>query len=173
MFFNFRRGTIAYFLENLVRQLRNELDLELLKIPRRTEVEPEKSDFLAISLGIVSGLLGVLLIAGICFHIIKMRNYNRQIKSLSQAPFDPNAFNVKKLPTTNIYSKEKSNPAMVNADFNNLDLDTKSIISQDSDDFAGLENNPIFDISSKIDAPRNPLSQNDLEKPRKDSSTFA
>lgn len=103
-----------------------------------------------------------------------MKSYNRQIKSLSQSPFDPNALNAKKLPNTNIYAHEMANPALDNHNFGK-DFDTKSIISQESDDFAGLENNPIFEISSKLEnGPKNPLSQNShLEAPRKDSSTFA
>lgn len=66
------------------------------------------------------------------------------------------------MPNTNLYSNEKSNPVM-NTDLQNIMYsDTKSIISNESDDFAGLENNPIFDISSKVDgAPKNPLGRSE------------
>lgn len=112
-----------------------------------------------ISLAIVSGILGILLVALLVFHVFQSRSYNRQISVYTQEAFDPTIFNKKALPNTNIHAKEKSNPVM-NADPQNIFYsDTRSIISTDSDDFAGLENNPIFDISSKVnDNLKNPLS---------------
>lgn len=170
----FRKGSDPYFLDTLVRELRFELKLELDRIPRNTEIDVQKAETLVISLSVICGVLGALLIGGICFHIFKMKIYNRQIKSLSQTPFDPNALNAKKVPNTNVYANEKSNPALAKDNFGK-DFDTKSNISQESDDFADLDNNPIFEINSKVENDlKNPLSQNgNLETPRKESSTFA
>lgn len=124
------------------------------------------SKVLEISLAIVSGVLGLLLIVFIAFHVHRTRNYNREIEALSKTTYDPTLFNKKALPNTNLYSNEKSNPVMMNADLKNvMSLDTKSIISTESDDFADLDNNPIFDISSNV----NEKSKNTLVK----SDSFA
>lgn len=160
-------------MQDTQRRLRNELNLDLFSVPREVTKEPEESQILLITLAIVSGVLGLLLIAVICFHIIQMRRFKQEIKARSPSSFDPNALNSKKLPIQDLHATEKSNPAMTNSGFGNIDLDTKSIISADSDDFAGLENIP-FEISSKVDdKPKNPLSQNGRDSPRKDSSTYA
>lgn len=86
---------------------------------------------------------------------MKSRSYGRQIKALTESSFgsastDLNR-NIKTLPNTNIFSNEKSNPVMNNLKVSKADLDTQSIISSDSDDFAGLYDNPIFNIKSKVD----------------------
>lgn len=116
---------------------------------------------LEISLAIVAGILGLLLIVLIVFHVHKTRNYSREIKALSQTTFDPTLFNKKAVPNTNVHAIVNSNPVMMNADLQNvMDSDTKSIISTESDDFAGLDNNPIFDFSSK-ENPKSSLEKSD------------
>lgn len=122
---------------------------------------------LEISLAIVSGILGLLLITLIAFHVHQTRKHHRVIKALSQTAYDPTLYNKKKaVPNTNTHAIEKSNPMMIDADLQNvMYLDTKSIISTGSDDFAGLDDNPIFDISSKV----NGNSKSTLEK----SDSFA
>lgn len=149
------------FIINLMATLKRELELNLTGVPQNNQTPDEgSSNILEITLAIVSGVLFVALITVVIFYIIQSKSYNRQIKALSENKFEPtkdadNYFNIKALPNTNIFSEGKQiNPVMMQnfEDSNNLDLDTKSIISNDSsDDFANLHDNPIFDINPKMD----------------------
>lgn len=112
--------------------------------------EPINNKVLDITLVTISSVLLVILTAVIIIYIIQRRNYKRQIKALSEkkSDIDHAKFNnVKALPNTNIYSGQNNmfNPVM--GDRTDTDLDTKSIISTDSDDFGDLSKNQIFNIN--------------------------
>lgn len=144
------------FITELTSKLLLEKSLVLYTLPIDRAVELTDGNVLEVSLAITSGVLGLLLIIMIAFHIHQSRNFHRQLNAHSQPTFDPSLYNRQALPNTNLYANERSNPVL-NAD---LHSDTQSIISSDSDDFAGLENSHIFDISSKIDnTPKNPLGK--------------
>lgn len=86
-------------------------------------------------------------------YIIRTRNFNRQIKVLTNSAFGSTSTdlnkNFKTLPNTNMFANEKSNPVM-NSNISK-NLDTQSILSSDSDDFAGLHDNPIFNVSGRVE----------------------
>lgn len=117
--------------------------------------DDESSNVLVIILGSLSGILGLLLIAAIVWFFVQSQSYKRQIKALNDSNFGPAPpemnRNMRTLPNTNIFAYEKSNPVMNNSKKAKTDQDTQSIISSDSDDFAGLQDNPIFNISRRVD----------------------
>jgi hypothetical protein len=146
------------FFTPLVARLKYELKLVLTGIPTTIEeIDNERSRILEIVLSIIVGILAVALALLVFLYILQLRNYKRQIEALSEKKFEPTAesfYNLKAVPNTNLYSEGKQvNPATVNTfpTSSNVDLDTRSIISSDSDDFANLNDSHIFDISSKFD----------------------
>lgn len=129
--------------------------MNLQGLPSETAevADTSSSKVLEIILIVLSAVLGTLLTALAIIYFMKSRSYGRQIKALTESSFgsvstDLNR-NIKTLPNTNIFSNEKSNPVMNNLKVSKPDLDTQSIISSDSDDFAGLYDNPIFDVINK------------------------
>lgn len=154
----FRKSIDIIFLTNLSSQL-SSLGLNLQGLPTETSntPNPDRSRMLEIILGVLSGVLAVALLSIIIVFIIKLRNFNRQIKVLNESSYDstpPEMMqNNQKLPNTNIFASEKSNPVMNNTKMHKNDLDTQSIISSDSDDFAGLHDNPIFNINHDVNKP--------------------
>lgn len=128
------------------------LNLKGLPTTNAETAESARNNILEILLGVLSGVLGALLAALAVIYFIKGRSYKRQIEVLAASTFgsessDLNS-NIKPLPNTNIFSNVLSNPVMTNSKMKKADLDTQSIISADSDDFAGLGENPIFNIDS-------------------------
>lgn len=104
---------------------------------------------------ILSAVLGSLLAALAIVYFLKTRSYGRKIKALTDTNFGSNSTNLNRniqiLPNTNMFSNEKSNPIMNNSEAFKSNLDTESIISSDSDDFAGLNDNPIFNVKVQPD----------------------
>ncbi|XP_070502052.1 cadherin-AgCad1-like isoform X3 [Chironomus tepperi] len=153
-----QRSSDIQFITELVSTLNTRLALTLKGLPTYNANIPEKVDskLLEIILAIVSGVLCILLIALITLYTIQRKSFNRQIKALSQQnnDFDYQQFkNVKALPNTNMYagtSGSQINPVLINDFKDTKDFETKSIDSRDSDDFADLSNNQIFNISSKL-----------------------
>lgn len=140
---------------NLEVELRK-LGLNLFSLPGDVVASDEKrSNTLVIILGSITGVLGLLLIAAILWFFVQSQSYKRQIKVLNDSNFGPASpemnKNMRTLPNTNVFANERSNPVMNNSKNSKTDLDTQSIISSDSDDFAGLQDNPIFNISRKVD----------------------
>lgn len=139
-------------------------------IPSETveKSEVSRSRLLEILLIVLSAVLAALLATLAVVYFMKARSYNRQIKALTDSNFGSKSSemnsNIKRLPNTNMFAHEKSNPvmAMNNSKTSRVDLDTQSIISsEDSDDFSGLYDSPIFNISNKNDEDgvKNPLGQ--------------
>jgi hypothetical protein len=156
------------------------LNLQGLPIENAENTEVSNRKFLEITLSVLSGILGTLLVALIILYFMKTRSYNRQMKVLTETAFgnseDLNR-NIKSLPTlpnTNIFANEKSNPGFMNNKKTAKDLDRQSIISSDSDDFAGIYDNPIFNISRKTDSDstNNPLGQNLRKTEENDDSSY-
>ena len=144
--------------------LNTKLSLNLKGLPTYNtgnEMDKNESKMLEIILAIVSGVLCVLLIALITLYTTQRKSFNRQIKALSEqkSDIDYQKFqNVKALPNTNIYAGKESsqfNPVMINDLKEPKDFDTKSIDSNNSDDFADLSKYQIFNISSKLDSSTN------------------
>lgn len=150
----FRKSSDIVFITELHAELLK-LSLNLQGLPEVVPPEVETSNLLIIILSIVSGVLGVLLVGLAVLYFIQSRSYNRQIKVLNETSFGSHSDDMNKhfkpLPNTNIFSNERSNPVMNNSqlpgNFPDI-MDTQSIISTDSDDFAGLHDNPIFNVSN-------------------------
>jgi hypothetical protein len=151
-----RKSSDIVFITNLNAQLTAlMLNLRGLPEPPTPEAEPT-SQLLEISLAVACAVLGTLLIASVVFYIVKTRRYDRELKALSENNFgDVDSDlkpNPKPLPNTNIFAQERHNPAMTNiAKLSRPEIDTESILSSDSDDFAGLPDSKIFDISQAAD----------------------
>lgn len=150
------------------------LNLKGLPTPNAETPETSRNNILEILLAVLSGILGALLVALAVIYFIKGRSYKRQIDVLNASTFGSNSSelnrNIKPLPNTNIFSNEMSNPVMTNLKMPKADLDTQSVISSDSDDFAGLGDNPIFDIKSENGQTKNPLGQKFRDMETNDSS---
>lgn len=145
------------------------MSLNLQGMPSETaeKSESSRSRFLEILFIILSAILAALLAALAVVYFVKSRSYNRQIKALSESSFGSNTSEINSniqrlpLPNTNIFAHEKSNPVMNFSKAPRADLDTQSILSSDSDDFAGLYDSPIFNITNQKDesSVKNPLGQ--------------
>lgn len=142
--------------------------MNLQGLPNETVENPEtsRSRLLEVLLIVLSAVLAALLVALGIVYLMKTRSYNRQIKALTESNFGSQSSdincNIKKLPNTNMFSIEKSNPVMSlhNGKTTRGDLDTHSIISSaDSYDFVGLYDSPIFNMNETKDEIKNPLGQ--------------
>lgn len=168
-FLFFRKSNDIVFITELNSELvKLSLNLQGLPVEDADKTEDSNRKLLEITLSVLSGVLGALLLALMIMYFLKTRSYNRQMKVLTETAFgnaeDLNK-NIKSLPTlpnTNIFANEKSNPGFMNNKKTAKELDRQSIISSDSDDFAGIYDNPIFNINRKIDSDstNNPLGQN-------------
>lgn len=168
----FRKSSDGAFITKLDAELRT-LSLNLQALTKTVIENPESSNgnLLVIILSAVSGILLLLLGGTVAYSCIKKRSYDRQINVLTESNSGSNSTdlnrNINSLPNTNIFSNENSNPVMNNSNLANVDLDTLSIISSDSDDFAGLHDNKIFNLRSSADASddiKNPLAQNNPKR---------
>lgn len=139
---------IAFAIELNADLLR--LNLRLKRLPTETD-DSSNENVLNIILIALTSTFGGLLVALIVLYFIQIRSYNRQIKVLTDSSFGSQASDLniktKALPNTNEFANKSSNPVMNFLNVPKIDLDTKSIASSDSDDFADLHDNPIFDIS--------------------------
>lgn len=159
------------------------MSLNLQGLPTETtEVEDLPSNkFWVIFLSVLSGTLGALLVAFAVLYLMRTRSYKRQIKVLTDSNFGSNSEEINKniqtlpaLPNTNVFANEQSNnPGFKNIFKNNKEIDRQSIISSDSDDFAGIYDNPIFNISQKFDESggnQNPLGKKKEEMDNENTS---
>lgn len=154
------------------------LSLKLQGLPTEAAATPDnpRSMFLEILLIVLSSVLAVLLTSLAVIYFINARSYKRQIKALTESNFGSNSSDINSnirrlpnaLPNTNQFATEQSNPvmSMINSRAKRADMDTQSILSSDeSDDFAGLYDSPIFNITKNNDgvtaaaASKNPLGQ--------------
>lgn len=161
----------------------SELAAALLKISLNLQGVPEElaaksqadntNGILQIVLISLSSILAAMLIATIIFHFLRTKRYERLVKALTDTNFGSNSTDlnrqIKILPNTNNFSTEKSNPVMNNHNASKVSLDTDSIMSSDSDDFADLISNPIFNISQHVDQPK---GSNNNRPTQKDDSSF-
>lgn len=181
-----RKSNDIVFITDLNTEL-VKLSLNLQGLPTETaeNTKVPNSKVLQITLAILSGVLGTLLVALLVMYFVKSRSYNRQIKVLTSSSFGSNSDdlnkNIKTLPTlpnTNIFANEKSNPGFMNNLRTTKDLDRQSIISSDSDDFAGIYDTPIFNISGNSagsndkSSKNNPMGQNRERTTENDDSSF-
>ena len=161
----------------------SELAAALLKISLNLQGVPEElavksqadntNGILQIVLISLSSVLAAMLIATIIFHFLRTKRYERLVKALTDTNFGSNSTDlnrqIKILPNTNNFSAEKSNPVMNNHNASKVSLDTDSIMSSDSDDFADLISNPIFNISQHVDQSK---GNNNNKPTQNDDSTF-
>lgn len=159
--FFFRRSSDIPFITELVSELNTRLSLTLKGLPTYNSgnnVDKADSKILEIILAIVAGVLCILLIAVLTLYTTQKRSLNRQIKALSEQKTDVDYQkfqNVKALPNTNMYAESNNHftHPVINGDLKEAnDFESKSIVSNDSDDFADLSKNQIFNIRSKLDS---------------------
>ncbi|XP_058457126.1 cadherin-23-like isoform X2 [Malaya genurostris] len=147
-----QRSNDRVFVTNLKTAL-SAAQLLLQDVPNTIVEElDEKSELLrTILIAIASGLalICALLVVAFC---IKIRSMNRQLKALSATDFGSIASEIhegRKLPTTNVFSVEGSNPVLNDKDFTKGAFDDVSVQSYESD-FVGIDND-IFAIQRKED----------------------
>ena len=159
-FLHFRRSSDIPFITELVSELNTRLSLTLKGLPTYNSgnnVDNGDSKILEIILAIVAGVLCILLIAVLTLYTTQKRSLNRQIKALSEQKSDGDYHkfqNVKALPNTNMYAETNgqfNHPVIIGDLKETNDFESKSIDSNDSDDFADLSKNQIFNISSRLD----------------------
>lgn len=145
------------------------MSLYLQTIPSETveRADSGRSRFLEILLIILSSVLAVLLASLALLYFMKAQSYNRQIKALTDSAFGSNSSiinsNIQQLPNTNKFANEHSNPVLTFNHSRASKVDTQSILSSDdSDDFSGLYDSPLFNVINNNDqgSSRNPLGQN-------------
>ncbi|KAL7052776.1 hypothetical protein ACKWTF_005003 [Chironomus riparius] len=155
-----QRSSDISFITELVSTLNTRLALTLKGLPTYNsgnDINNVNSKIMEIILAIVAGVLCILLVAVITLYTTQRRSFNRQLKALSEqkSDIDYQKFqNVKALPNTNIYAgtNNQFNPVMIRDLEETKNFESRSIDSNDSDDFADLSKNQIFNISSKIDS---------------------
>lgn len=167
-----RKSNDIVFITTLNTEL-VKLSLNLQGLPTETveTTDGSNSKLLVILLSIVSGILAACLVAFIVHYLVRTKSFKRQIRVLTDSTFGSNSEEVNKniktlpnLPNTNIFANEQSNPGFNNQFKRSKDYDKQSIISSDSDDFAGIYDNPIFNISQKLasaEGSNNPLGKSD------------
>lgn len=143
------------------------LFLNLLGLPKEVESTTEPSQTIAIVLIALCTVLGVCFVMITVYHFITRRAYQKEIKLLIDTNFAPPTESeltkgLRPMPNTNVHAERNVghfNPV--------VELDTKSILSSDSDDFAGLSENPIFNITGQ------PGMENDVKNPLASNSRDA
>ena len=179
--FLFRKSSDIVFISELAAALLK-ISLNLQGVPE--ELVPKSqtdntNEILKIVLISLSSVLAAMLVATLIFHFVRTQRYERLVKALTDTNFGSNSTDlnrqIKILPNTNNFSTEKSNPVMNNYNASKLSLETDSIMSKDSDDFADLISNPIFNISQHVDHPKgnnNNNNNNNNTPTHKDDSSF-
>lgn len=126
--------------------------LNLFEIPGVKSVEElsSKEDLLRILLIVVTVLFAAICTVLIVAFLIRTRSLNRQLKAYSASEIDsaPSQMNRREVPTSNVFSVEGSNPAMMQNNGLNVGarktmFDEESIQSDDSD-MIGFEDHPDF-----------------------------
>lgn len=171
----FRKSSDIVFISELAAALLK-ISLNLQGVPEELAVKPQTdntNEILQIVLISLSSILAAMLVATLIFHFLRTKRYERLVKALTDTNFGSNSSDlnrqIKILPNTNNFSTEKSNPVMNNYNASKVPLDTDSIMSSDSDDFADLISNPIFNISQHVDQPK---GTNNNKTTQKDDSSF-
>lgn len=169
----YRKSSDIIFITELNSKL-NKLSLNIQGMPREPETTDEPSQTIEIVLMALCGVLGVCLVMVTLFFFIKQRGYRKEIKLLIDTNFAPPSETeltkgLKPLPNTNVHAERNGKHFQPV-----IDLDTKSILSSDSDDFAGLSENPIFNITGRLGMEndvKNPLASSKRDANETDNNT--
>lgn len=102
----------------------------------------ENQELLQIILIVVASALGVVCVILLVAFCIKIRSLKRELKALSATDFGSIASDInggRKVPTTNLFSIEGSNPVLNDSEFPKGAFDDVSVQSYESD-FLGIDN---------------------------------
>ncbi|XP_055616090.1 protocadherin Fat 1-like [Toxorhynchites rutilus septentrionalis] len=136
-----QRSNDRVFVANLKRAL-SEKQLLLQDVPvTSVEFLETKSEILQIILIVIASALALICVIMLVAFCMKMRSMNRQLKALS-TDFGSIASDLnggRKVPTTNIFSVEGSNPVLTDKEFLKGAFDDVSVQSYESD-FVGIDN---------------------------------
>lgn len=154
----YRKSSDIIFITQLNSEL-NKLFLNIQGMPREPDTTEEPSRTIEIVLMTLCAVLAVGMVMVTVFFFIKQRGYQKEIKLLIDTNFTPPTESeltkgLKPLPNTNMHAERNGRHFQPV-----VELDTKSILSSDSDDFAGLSENPIFNITGR------PGMENDVKNP--------
>lgn len=119
--------------------------LILFEIPGTTSTAElsNKEDMLRIALIVVIVIFAVVVSTLVIFIILRTRSLNRQLKAYSASDIDTAHTQRKELPSTNVFSVEGTNPAILNNNARKTMFDEESIQSDDSD-MIGFEDQDDF-----------------------------
>lgn len=129
-----------------------QLSLNLFDVPVATKSSSpiNQAETLALIMMVISVVLGILCILITMAFFFRTKGLQRQIKALSEAAIRKNSPDPQQvLPNSNIFAKEKSNPILNNNKIQKIETDRHSISSNDSEDFTGVNKNPIFKPRNK------------------------
>ncbi|XP_062565689.1 cadherin-23-like [Armigeres subalbatus] len=156
-----QRSNDRVFVTNLKTALSaRQLFLQDVPVTSVTEAE-ENSELLQTILIVVAAALAILCIILLVAFCIKIRSLNRQLKAMSATDFVSIASDMnigggggRKVPTTNVFSVEGSNPVLNNREYTKGAYDDVSVQSYESD-FIGIDND-LFANSKQKDDGLNP-----------------
>lgn len=154
----YRKSSDIIFITELNSEL-SKLFLNIQGMPREPETSNEPSKTIETVLIIMCAVLSACLVMATIYFFIKQRGYQNEIKLLIDTNFVPPTETeltkgLKPLPNTNMHAERNGKTFQPV-----VELDTKSILSSDSDDFAGLSENPIFNITGRVGM------ENDVKNP--------
>ncbi|XP_055614731.1 cadherin-23-like [Uranotaenia lowii] len=138
-----QRSNDRLFVTNLKRALlEKNLNLQDVPISSIDEIA-QKNELLEIVLIVVASALAIVCVILLVAFCIKIRSLNRQLRALSANDFGSIASDLqkpgRKVPTTNVFSVEGSNPVLNDQDFIKGAYDDVSVQSYESD-FIGIDN---------------------------------
>lgn len=160
-----RKSSDPVFIAKLKSALMD-LNLNLFDVPVAVKSETliDDAQTLALVMMVLSIILGILCILITMAFFFRTKGLKRQIKALSEATILSNSpeLHKKALPNSNMFATEKSNPILNNTRIQKIEADKLSISSNESDDFSGVKNNPIFKQRNHTNS-KNPLTKDSLE----------
>lgn len=137
-----QRSNDRVFVTNLKTAL-SARNLLLQDVPvSSAEAVEENEELLQIILIVVASALGVMCVILLVAFCIKIRSLKRELKALSATDFGSIASDInggRKVPTTNLFSIEGSNPVLNDSEFPKSAFDDVSVQSYESD-FLGIDN---------------------------------
>ncbi|XP_055551431.1 cadherin-23-like [Wyeomyia smithii] len=147
-----QRSNDRVFVTNLKTALSaRQLLLQDVPITSVEEIE-ETNELLNIVLIVVASALGIVCVILLVAFCIKIRSLNRQLKALSATDFGSIASDInggRKVPTSNVFAVEGSNPVLNDHAFPKGAFDDISVQSYESD-FVGIDND-LFKTDRKDD----------------------
>ncbi|KXJ77630.1 hypothetical protein RP20_CCG007024 [Aedes albopictus] len=157
-----QRSNDRVFVTNLKTALSlRQLFLQDVPVTSITE-QVEKSELLQTIMIVVASALAILCVILLVAFCIKIRSLKRELKAMSATDFVSIASDMniaggggRKVPTTNVFSVEGSNPVLNNREFTQGAYDDVSVQSYESD-FIGIDNDLFANNSQQKDDGLNP-----------------